>query len=145
MLRPIDITAEIKHIFKIARATFHDCPKPTIINIRPMMEKLRKALFLLLIEPSPEKFLSDGKSNTKTSIKNDTANLYSVDNSCPRPSGAKLAGKMYVMNFLKAYVTVISENATMYPPKIAPSGWPNFPLQLQRQKLEAVNENKLSV
>ena len=50
--------------------------------------------------------------------------MYSVDKSCPSPSGANLAGTMYVMNFLKAYVAMISENATMYPPIIAPIGCP---------------------
>ena len=69
MLSPIDITAEIKHMLNIASATFHDCPKPTIISIMPMMEKLRIALILLLIEPYREKFLLDVQAIPKQVLK----------------------------------------------------------------------------
>ena len=52
MLRPIDITAEIRHRLTMASATFHDCPKPTIAIIRAIMEKLITARLLLLTAPS---------------------------------------------------------------------------------------------
>ena len=56
MLSPIDMTAEIRQRLKIASATFHDCPKPTIISSKAIMEKQMIARFVLVIAPSRVKF-----------------------------------------------------------------------------------------
>ncbi|GIT72468.1 MAG: hypothetical protein Ct9H300mP28_22820 [Pseudomonadota bacterium] len=106
-----------------------------------MMEKLKKSVFIL-IEPSPKNFPRTHK-HTKQVLKK-TRQICILLTKAALGLLVQIGWNNVCDEFFEGICHCISENPTMYPPKIAPSGWP-FLLQLQRQKLEAVNENKLSV